>query len=545
MSAGQYLIALLIVFISGIALPQNVEWVARYDGGSSLLDHAEAMVIDADGNVYVTGWTHDSVCLYDYATVKYSSLGDIVWVATYDGVAVSPDEADEALGIAVDDSGNVCVTGRSRGASRRHDYLTIKYNSSGDSLWTQRYDGSSHDDDEAHAIAVDDRGCVYVTGMVEDTSGMLNYATIKYGASGDTVWVVRYDGPAGFSDYANAIALDSAGNVYVTGPSSGSGTGHDYLTIKYDSLGDTVWTARYDGPANDMDEAVDIVIDDSENVYVTGWSRGTLGNWNYATIKYDPSGDSVWVARYKGPGSDDQAEAIAIDDLGNVYVTGCSEDSMGVDDFLTIKYSPVGDILWTARYDGPEGEWDHAVDIAVDDSGNVYVTGDSDGWRSHNDYATIKYDSEGNEKWVARYEGTARSMDTPSAIAVDASGFVYVTGESYGAGTGPDFLTIKYSSSTGIEEKPGPEVREYVSLNIYPNPFRQDAVIRCSCPSQSHISLRLYDMAGRFAAHVSEGEVTAGYHSFKIHSGDLPQGVYFVYLSTGRSELVRKVVLLN
>src|SRR6266516_6773880 len=97
-------------------------------------------------------------------------------------------------------------------------------------------------------------------------------------------------------DGATAIDVDDSGNVYVTGSSTGSGTGSDYATIKYDSLGQEQWVARYNGPGNDADLATGIAIDGSGNVYVTGGSAG-----DYATVKYDSAGQQQWVARYNGP----------------------------------------------------------------------------------------------------------------------------------------------------------------------------------------------------------------------------------------------------
>ena len=115
-------------------------------------------------------------------------------------------------------------------------------------------------------------------------------------------------------DEATAIAVDGSGNVYVTGGSYGSGTYYDYATIKYNSSGDTMWVRRYNGPGNSYDEATAIAVDSSGNVYVTGWSYSLGTGYDYATIKYNSSGDTMWVRRYNGPGnSDDEATAIAVE----------------------------------------------------------------------------------------------------------------------------------------------------------------------------------------------------------------------------------------
>jgi hypothetical protein len=234
-----------------------------------------------------------------------------------------------------------------------------------------------------------------VTGQ-SGTSRYADYATVKYNTNGNQLWVARYNSPVNYSDYAYAIAVDASGNVYVTGQSYGGGTNNDYATVKYDPDGNQLWIARYNGPwANSKDFAYDIALDASGNVYVTGASGAYTGVKDYATVKYDSSGNQLWVARYDGPGNYwDEAFAMAVDTSGNVYVTGQSTGSGPYLDYATVKYDSSGNELWVARYDGP-GNWlDEAYAIALDTSGNVYVTGRSCLSTGGNwDYATIKYSS--------------------------------------------------------------------------------------------------------------------------------------------------------
>jgi Beta-propeller repeat. len=232
------------------------------------------------------------------------------------------------------------VTGYSAGSDSGNDYATIKYNSSGQEQWVARYNGPSNSDDYAKAIGIDGSGNVYVTGSSLGSGTGFDYATVKYNSSGQEQWVTRYNGPANEDDEPSAIAVDASGNVHVTGYSTGSGTGYDYTTIKYDASGTETWVARYNGAANLLDIANAIALDASGNVYVTGWSVGLGTGYDYATVKYDSSGQEQWVARYNGTGNDDdQAYAIAVDSSANVYVTGYAIDADGVSDYTTIKYS--------------------------------------------------------------------------------------------------------------------------------------------------------------------------------------------------------------
>ena len=139
------------------------------------------------------------------------------------------------------------------------------------------------------------------------------------------------------------------------------------------------WVARYGGRV--LNEAVAIAVDTSENVYVSGTSLGS-GSWDHTTIKYNTTGQQEWLARYNGPDNqNDFANAMTIDGSGNVYVTGSSANHCGSADFATVKYNSAGQEVWVGRHDGGTG-----VAIAVDSSGNVYVAGaDAEGW------ATIKY----------------------------------------------------------------------------------------------------------------------------------------------------------
>jgi len=164
------------------------------------------------------------------------------------------------------------------------------------------------------------------------------------------------------------------------------------------------WVARYDGPSNGVDWSMAVAVDDSGNVYVTGGSRGIGTDDDYATIKYNDSGIEQWVERYNGPGSAvDYANAIVVDYAGNVYVTGYSAGSGTAYDYATVKYDPCGTEQWVERYNGPGNNWDWAYAIAADSEGNVYVTGHSEGSGTFQDYATLKYDSAGTVGWIARY----------------------------------------------------------------------------------------------------------------------------------------------
>ena len=417
-------------------------WVQRYNGPGNGDDGGWAVAVDGSNNVIVTGPSTGSGSSYDYATMKYSSAGVPLWTNRYNG----PGNAyDWVYGLAVDASGNVFVTGQSYGSGSYSDYATIKYSSAGVPLWTNRYNGPANKEDSARAVAVDSSNNVVVTGGSGNDANY-DFLTIKYSNAGVPMWTNRYNGPGNGNDYPRALAVDGSGNVVVAGTDG-------FTTIKYSSAGVPLWTNLYGGGM-----LFGMALDSSDNVVVTGRLQVDTVTWNdYLTIKYSSAGVPLWTNRYNGPGSgNDTPSAVVVDASGNVYVTGFSDPSAGLPDYGTIKYSSAGVLLWTNFYNGPGNGDDEARAVAVDASGNVYVTGFSTGSGSGNDYATVAYSSAGVPLWTNRYNGPGNGQDGTYAVALDASGSLYVTGGSTGSGTGSgsDFATIKYVIPPIIARQP-------------------------------------------------------------------------------------------
>src|SRR5260221_7949520 len=112
---------------------------------------------------------------------------------------------------------------------------------------------------------------------------------------------------------------------------------------------------------------------------------------------------------------------------------------------MTVKYGPAGNKLWAARYNGPSDPDDAPIGLAVDGASNVYVTGASFDYKAgFSDYATVRYDANGNRLWSARYNGPAGLSDSPSGLAADDAAQVYVTGMSFASNNIADYATVKY-----------------------------------------------------------------------------------------------------
>jgi uncharacterized delta-60 repeat protein len=497
----------------------DTAWTRRYNGPGNSDDFANAIAVDGQGNVYVTGLSYGSNTDADYATIKYNSAGVQQWLRRYNGPG---NDYDYAYAIAVDSSGNVYVTGYSTGSTTLYDYATIKYNSNGDTLWLRRYNGPGNSWDEAFAIAVDSAGNVYVTGYCSGNGTGYDYTTIKYNSAGTEQWVNSYNGPISGDDVAYAIAVDGSGNVYVTGKSSGSGTSYDYVTIMYNSAGVQQWLQIYDGPGYGDDYANAIALDDVANVYVTGYSFGSGTAADCATIKYNSAGVQEWVQRYNGPGnSSDWGKSLVLDGQRNVYVTGSSIGSGTSYDIATIKYDSAGVQEWVQRYNGPANNYDLASAMAIDDLSNIYVTGSSYTSINNYDYATIKYDSAGVQDWAQRYNVPGNGDDWAYALTVDGPGNVYVTGESYTSSSWYDYATVKYVQTSGIEEVKA-KMEEVKTVEVFPNPAKTYFNISFSLLAL-HSTLKLYDVTGK----IVKSEELKGKNN-RVSLDGIKNGVYFV-----------------
>lgn len=358
-------------------------WTNRYNGPGNGDDEAASVATDASGKVFVTGFSWGGANA-DFATIAYSSTGTPLWTNRYNGTANSYDYASE---VAVDSAGNVYVGGTSSGGNG--DMLVIKYSNAGATLWTTRWNGGSTD--FGYAMTADSSGNSYITGRSYNGANY-DFATLKLSSAGAILWTNRYNGTGNDDDSALDVKISGTGNIVITGSSYGSSGTTDFATIAYSSAGSRLWTNRYNGPGNGNDDAWSVASDQVGNVYVTGPSPGTGGNKDYATIAYSGTGTPLWTNRYDGGGSD-TAVAVRVNTNGQVFATGYTTRTGGMYDYTTIAYATNGALLNMTHYDGPASGHDEPLtrqSLAVAADG-IVVTGKSDSGAGNYDYATIKY----------------------------------------------------------------------------------------------------------------------------------------------------------
>ena len=518
------------IFVAKYNASGALVWAKRA-GGSFGGDEGHGVAVDGAGNSYVTGSFEDSATFgageaneatlsgtfLEIFVAKYNASGELVWAKRAGGSS----SVEVGNGIAVDGTGNSYVTGfffesstfgpgeanQTTLTGAFEQIFVAKYDASGALVWAKRAGGSSDVGVRAHSIAADGAGSSYVTGLFREATtfgpGEANETILfassqevfvaKYDANGALMWAKRAGGPNG--DVGNGIAVDDAGNSYITGSFFNSATfgpgedngitlsGIDFeiFVAKYDANGELAWAKRArESSAGELETGLGIAVDGAGNSYVTGhfFVSATFGpsEANQTILsgifdeifvaKYDASGTLVWAKHAGGPyrTAIDAGFGISVDGAGNVYVTGQFVNSatfgpgeanqttlIGTfEEIFVAKYDASGALVWAKRAGG--SGVDASFGLAVDGAGNVYVTGQFENSATFGageanqttlsgtsaEIFVAKYDASGALVWAKRAGGPFGG-DEGHGIAVDGAGNSYVAGyfddsATFGAG---------------------------------------------------------------------------------------------------------------
>lgn len=547
-----FMVMFLLSAFNSLFSQVSQQWATSFNSPTNGSDAPVAMTVDNSGNIYVTGVSPTSTTAADFATIKYNPAGVQLWAARYHNTG---GQSDNVKGISVDGSGNVYVTGSISMGGSYGIQITVKYNSSGQEQWVRQLGepvaSPAAPGNGKSPITTDASGNIYIGGARKFTSSSnTSFLLTKYNSNGDSLWTRFYKGThflAGLGSGIRCIKID--GNyIYVTGKSFDQNpdlsSSAFATTIKYDLSGNLIWL-RKDTLINGSDDVIGMESDPSGNIIVT-CDHG----FNILTLKYNSAGDRLWKKSYTGISGNyyDNVTGIAVDPSGNIYLTGSSVRTTGSggEDFFTLKYDPSGNLMWERFYNGTYGDGDYSKGISVDSAGNAYITGTAYDLNFDFNYTTIKYDTDGNQKWKISYDGgfTHRG-DEPVAISLDPSGNVIVTGTSSRGTNTDDFTTVKYSQTTGVNQISSQIPNGYSLSQNYPNPFNPATKINYELRIKNFVSLKISDVSGKMVFELVNQNQNPGSYEVDFDGSNLPSGVYFYKLTAGEFSETKKMSLIK
>jgi subtilisin family serine protease len=438
--------SLFIVFLfllNSIAYSQtyiNKEWEQETGSPNSSLIQAKVTThLDNSNDLIVVGHTINGNHT-DILITKYGEDGVLEWQKQFNGTA---NGNDYGTGVLTDNSNNVYVIGTTEGSTSNLDVCLLKYDFSGTLQWTVIWNGIGNLDDIPLAITSDLNGNIVITGGTETSNNEMDFLTLKYDDNGTLQWSSFYD----FNnehDLAAKVVVNASNQIIVSGASASSANNYDFAMLELNNANGNIQnTYRYSNTSVGLDKINAISLDANNNVYITGYTD-INSQKDIQTIKLDAAFNLVWVENFDGVGMNDVAEAIGIDDFGNVYITGYSEKSNGISDMITIKYDANGNAEWIKNYENIDGVGDvYATDLLISSQGEIIVAGSIEN-SNDKEMLTLTYDKEGNLIWAkANKNGTAdeEAFDLKS----DNIGNIYVTGIK-NDGTTEEYLTLKYST---------------------------------------------------------------------------------------------------
>jgi hypothetical protein len=503
------------------------EWISRYNfNQNTTYQQPYKVKYDNIGNIYVAGYVIKNSLPddWDYLLLKYNTNGVLLWTVSYDGPAHG---VDELRSMALDNQGNIYVTGTSMGSNSSQDFCTIKYNPAGEMLWQSRYSSESSSGDQARDLAVDNFGNTYVTG----STNINIIVTVKYDVYGVQEWVSSYTNNH-CCNFSFAVTVDDFGNSYIAGGEweGGANEYKNYISIMYNPQGIQVWRNTYGQPQFD-EYANQILLDGSRNVYISG-----PGVDKSYIIKYNNAGIRLWANEFLNG----RISAFKVDNFENVYVTGEVQGKM-----TTIKYNSNGALIWDATYTENPTNSSSADDLVLDNEGNVYIAGLFQRPETYQDYGILKYSSSGKLLWVKSYNGSGNNLDWAHSITLDNNKNVYVTGRSGNSLGYADIVTIKYNQLIGIQPISNEIPNQFSLSQNYPNPFNPITKIKFTLPKSSFVTVVVYDAPGREIETIVNEQLNPGTYETDWNALNYPSGIYYYKLNAENYTDTKKMVLIK
>ncbi len=453
----------------------------RFGNNSSPVFYKAKSKTDQLRNVYVVGATLNSQNNRDLIIQKLDPSGNLLWENVIDGDANMEDIGTDVF---IDNQFNVYVTGTVNRLGTQEDLTVLKYSSNGTLIWDYYTDGVESESGTALTV---NASKLYVTGVTASSSTLSDYLTISLDATnGSYLWSNTYN-YADLNEVPVCISIRN-NDLYVTGASQLSLNPQmkwEMATIKYNaSNGAQNSENRSTGNSTQgVDEVHDFTIDDNGDIYIVGGVVNQSTGFDIAIYKLDNNLNLIWEQLIDESGLNDVAYGIKLDNSGNIYLTGyVTRQNEGKNIFIK-KFDNTGGNIWSKELRGQSNLDDVGIQLSLVDDTTVYLTGFIRN-NTDADYIVTGFKSDGTILTTIGYDNGSNLDEIPTSICTDLDGNLIVTGQINYSG-GFKTKTIKYeiynrnieytyNSSTGKPEKVNDNLivrfnKKAVNVNTYSN----------------------------------------------------------------------------
>jgi len=463
-----------------------------------------------------------------------AQIPDTLWTATAGGSLLDYGRSVQQTG-----DGGFIVAGITEtfGAGQQDMYL-VKIAANGDICWTRTYGDSGIDG--AHGVDTTAGGYI-VAGCFQTADNNQNMWVIRTDADGTPVCSLLYGGPA--LDYATHVQSTRDGHYVVSGKTVGTGYGgQDAFLMKLDGLLNVQWTLNMGGPEEDGAHWVE---EDAQGDYIlTGATRSGGAPDDLYLFKVSAQGDTIWTRSYGGD-TTDIGDCVRPTSDGGYIVCGhtWSFGAGAYPDIYLIKTDSAGTVEWERAYGGDSADYGSSVVQA--DNGHFYVLGTTKTFGEGDyDILIMETDAQGCSLATVTYGGPGGELSY--SLILTGDGYLAAAGGMWLPDNSTDVCLIYFDRTPGFAKiSPAKQPLTFALLPPHPNPFNPITATRYELPAPGHVSLRVYDTAGRLVSTLVDGWKPAGAHEATFDGAGLASGIYLVRLEAGESIAMQKIVLLK
>lgn len=463
---------------------------------------------------------------------------DSLWSRTYEGSGW-----DECRSVVQTAGDGYLLAGYTLGPEElQEQFWLVRTDDQGDSLWSRTFGGSGMDMCSS-VLQTSDGGCLLAGWSSTYGAGEQDFLLIRTDENGGELRVRSYGGAS--QERCYALQRTWQGEYLLAGYTASFGSGmSDFWLVCVNENGDSLWSRTYGGSSNEECQAVMQTSDGGFALAGHTWSPGTE-DWDFLLVRTDENGDSLWSRTYGGSGYD-QCFAAQETAGGGFVLAGYTESfGAGGEDVWLVKTDADGDSVWSLTLGGASDERCYSL-LQTPDRGFVLA-----GWTEsfglyRADLWLVKVSENGDSLWSRTFSG--RCWDDCMAVRQTSDGgFILAgsTGYPPGEWRAADFFLVKTGPDLTPAVEPSVLVPKQYSLTAYPNPFNPTTTISFDLPKAMQAQLRIFDITGRTVTTLADEQFTAGAHQLRFDGSRLPSGVYFARLQTGSFSEARKLILLK